>query len=177
MGRAVLLLVVAIVAGVLVLQVASRPISHRATVAATTTTTTVPGHPGTTATTAVKPTPAVKVLVANGSGVTGAAHYFSTQLKSAGWSMLTPTTASPVTATTVYYAAGDSKWADDIAGKFGLKPTAVHPYSSSVGVSGATQAGVLVIVGPDLSAQIPASTTTTAAATTTTTATTTTAPA
>ncbi len=158
LGRAVVLLVVAVVAGVLLLHVATEgPSVTTAGSSATTTTTTAPAHPTTTTT---KPSAAVKVLVANGSTTTGAAGYFTTELNKAGWSTLTPVTAPAASSSAVYYAAGQSVPALAVAKSLGLSSTAVHPLTSAVAVPGATAAEVVVVVGPDLAAHVSTTTTT-----------------
>jgi LytR cell envelope-related transcriptional attenuator len=165
LGRALLLLVVGVVVGVLCLQVGGRPPATPAPVAssATTTTTTVPHH--TTTTTAARPNPAVKVLVANGGAVTGAAAYFTNKLKADGWTTLTPTNLTPVSSSAVYYASGQQASAGTVASDVGLSASAVHPVATAPTVSGATGADVILVVGPDLSSQVSSGGTT--AATTT----------
>lgn len=172
LGKALVLLVVAVVVGVVCLQVGSRPTVDTGNAsAATTTTTTAPSRP-TTTTTTTAPNPAVKVLVANGGAVNGAAGFFTAKLDAKGWSTLTPTNATPVTASAVYYATGQQQPAEAIATSLGLASTVVKPLATSTPVEGVTGADVVVIVGPNLSSQVT-STTTTSTTTTTTAATTT----
>lgn len=157
LGKAVTLLVVAVVVGILCLQVGARPPANpAATTGATTTTTTAP--PATTTTTAPPPSTAVKVLVANGGAVNGAAGFFTAQLSGDGWGTLTPVNATPVNASGVYYATGQQQSAGTIAGELGLQPTAVHPLATGPPVTGSTAADVLVVVGPDLSSKVNAAT-------------------
>ncbi len=162
--RAVVLLVTAVVAGVLLLHVATEPTATTAatttSTTAVTTTTSAATHHATT-TTAPKPNPAVMVLVGNGSTTTGAAGYFTTKLKGDGWSTLAPVTASAASTSAVYYAAGQNKAADAVAKDLGLSASAVQPLTSSVAVPGATAASVVVVIGADLAGQVPATTTTT----------------
>lgn len=175
-GRAALLIAVALVLGILLIRVGNQGGGAPAAAPSTSTTTTAP-HP--TTTTVAAPNPSVKVLVANGSTTTGAAGFFTNKLKSQGWTTLAPTTAPKVTASAVYYASGQQKSADEVASALGIKSTAVQPLPSSIGVTGATAAGVVVVVGPDISTQVTSTTTTTAAPVTsaTTTGSSTTAPA
>lgn len=155
-GRALVLLVVAVVVGILCLQVGARPPAATTTAAgATTSTTSPPGSTTTTSTTVAPPNPAVKVLVANGGAVNGAAGYFTSKLHAAGWTTLTATNATPVTASGVYYATGQQASAARIASSLGLPTTAVHPIATAPTVAGDTGVGVLVVVGPDLSSKVP----------------------
>lgn len=155
LGRALVLLVVAVVVGVLCLQVGGRPPATPAPVVSSsaTTTTTVP-HRTTTTTTAPRPNPAVKVLVANGGSVNGAAAYFTSKLKADGWTTLTPTNVTPVSASGVYYATGQQASAGSVASDVGLSASAVHPVATGPTVPGATGADVILVVGPDLSSQV-----------------------
>lgn len=166
LGRALVLLVVAVVVGVLCLQVGGRPPATPAPVAssATTTTTTVPHH--STTTTAARPNPAVKVLVANGGAVNGAAAYFTTKLKADGWTTLTPTNVTPVSSSAVYYASGQQASAGTVASDVGLSASAVHPVATAPTVPGATGADVILVVGSDLSSQVSSGGTSTATTTT-----------
>ncbi len=161
LGRALGLLVAAVVVGVLCLQVGARPPATPAPVASSpppaAPTTTVP-HRTTTTTTAPRPNPAVKVLVANGGSVNGAAAFFTSKLKSDGWTTLTPTNVTPVSASSVYYATGQQASAGTVATDVGLPASAVHPVATGPTVPGATAAGVVLVVGPDLSSQVSSST-------------------
>jgi hypothetical protein len=158
------LVVAAVVVGVLLLHVGQSPSGTTGSTPTTTSTTTKAGHASTTTTTT--PASAVKVLVANGSTTTGAATFFANELKSDGWSTLTPVTATThVSASSVYFAAGQEAAAKKVATQLGLKVGVVQALSSSVPVSGATAADVVVVVGPDLGTQATSSSTTTTAAT------------
>jgi hypothetical protein len=174
LGKALALLVVAVVVGVLCLQVGARPtVDTGASSSGPTTTTTVPRPTTSTTTTTTAPNASVKVVVANGGTVNGAAAFFTTKLHADGWSTLTPTNATPVTASAVYYAAGQQQPAEAIATKLGLASTVVHPIATVTPAVGITGADVVLIVGPDLSSQVTSSSTTstTAAGTTSTTST------
>ena len=123
------------------------------------TTTTAPTHPTTTTTTV--PPSHVPVLVANASGITGAATAISAQLQTAGWDVLPPVNASTqVTKSNVYYVAGQQKAADAVATSLKLPASAVVPYTTSAPVSSIGTAEVLVVVGPDLADKSAATSTT-----------------
>jgi hypothetical protein len=143
--------------------------STASTTAITTTTTTRPTHPTTTITTT--PPNKVPVVVANASGVTGAAAKISTQLATGGWDLLAPVNATKdVTTSSVYYVAGFQPEAAIIATSLHLPASAVAPYTTAVPISSVGTAEVVVVVGPDLADKTAsaAATTSTAAATTTT---------
>jgi hypothetical protein len=141
--------------------------------AATTTTTTVPGQATTTTTApAVRPSTAVKVLVANGGTVNGAAGYFTQKLKSDGWGTLTPTTAtSQASSSVVYYAAGNSGPAKAIATALGLPDSDVQPLGSSTPVRSTAGADVVLVVGSDLATQVTTTASSTSSSTTSATST------
>jgi hypothetical protein len=146
------------------------------TTASTTASTTTPStthsgtnHHGSTTTTTVPPRPPanVPVLVANGSGVTGAAAAFSARLQSAGWSTLPPTNATVHVPTShVYYLAGQQTAAAAVAVTLHLPTSAVAPYTTAAPVSTIGTADVLVVVGPDIasSSSVGTATTTTSTA-------------
>lgn len=151
--RGLLLTALAVAVGIAVLASISR-IGPTTTAALTrpTTTTTVP--PTTTTTLATHPPASVKVLVANGTSVKGAAGRLATKLSSGGYDTLAPTdTLSPVKASAVYYVAGYEGDAQAIAAAAGLSATDVQPMSSSVPVA-VGSAEVVVIVGPDLASTV-----------------------
>jgi hypothetical protein len=126
------------------------------------TTTTGPTHPTTTTTTF--PPNRVPVLVANASGVTGAAAAVATELQAGGWDLLPPVDASSqVPASHVYYVAGFEHEAASIASSLHLPPTAVGPYTTAAPIASIGTAEAVVVVGPDI-----ASTAVHGAATTTT---------
>jgi len=166
MGKAIAVVVVALVLGALLLNVAARPPVDTAsatpsTPSATTTTTTHPKKSTATTTSTTVPRSSVAVLSANGTSVAGIAATISADLKGQGWNTLTPVdTTAPVASSTVYYAAGQQASAATIASYLGLKPTAVQPLTTSAPVSGTNGVEVLVVVGPDLAAHPPSSATT-----------------
>jgi hypothetical protein len=108
------------------------------------------------------PPSTVSVLVANGTSATGVAAYYTNVLQRQGWKTQTPTdTTSPVTASTVYYAAGQKADAESIATELGLPATAVQPLTSAVPVPGATGVDVVVVAGADLAQAMSTTTSTT----------------
>ena len=147
-----------VVVTVLVLGVI-HPTTTGTSVGTSVTTTTAPTHPTTTTTTV--PPSHVPVLVANASGITGAATAISAQLQTAGWDVLPPVNASTqVTKSNVYYVAGQQKAADAVATSLKLPASAVVPYTTSAPVSSIGTAEVLVVVGPDLADKSAATSTT-----------------
>ena len=162
MVRALLVLVLFVVVTVLVLS-DIHPTSTKATPASasgatTTTTTTKSTHPPPTTTTI--PPSKVPVVVANASGISGAAAAISAQLQPHGWALLPPTNASTqVTESHVYYVAGFEPQADTIAAQLGLPATQVVPYTTAAPISSIGTAEVAVVVGPDLADKINSTTT------------------
>jgi hypothetical protein len=133
----------------------TRPTTKKST-HSTTTTTTIPPNK-------------VPVVVANASGVTGAAATISTQLEAGGWDLLPPVNATADVPTShVYYVAGFLESAAVIASSLHLPPTAVAPYTTAVPISSIGTADVVVVAGPDLNVTPTTSTTTTVATTATT---------
>jgi LytR cell envelope-related transcriptional attenuator len=123
-------------------------------------TTTAPHGAATTTTSTTHPPGSVPVLVANATGVSGAAANVSNQLQAVGWSMLPPVNASArVTSSHVYYVAGREQQAASVASALHLPSTAVAPYTTAAPISSIGTAEVVVAVGPDLAA--PPSTTAT----------------
>lgn len=155
-GRAALLLVVAVVLGVVLLQVGSRPVTNPSEASPPTS---VPpaktvAPPPTTTTTL--PRSSVHVLVANGLGVDNLATDYSNELQAQGWATLPAVnTMSTVNASAVYYAAGKQAEAAGLASFLGLSASAVQPLTASVPVASVTGADVVVIVGSDLAARAP----------------------
>ena len=159
-GKALVLLVVAVVVGVVLLQVGSRgPAGLTASAPSTPTTTKAPG---TTTTTAPVDKATVKVLVANASTTNNAAGFFSQKVSGSGWQTLPAVDAtSKVATSTVYYATGQQAAAESIASALGLKSSAVQPLTTSVPVQGTTGVDVVVVVGADLSGQVTTTSSTT----------------
>jgi len=159
-GKAIALVVVAVVLGIILLQVGSRSPQISATGTTTPTTTasgsTTTTKPVATTTTTTVPHSSVSVLVANGTTTPNAAGDFTKELQGQGWNMQPAAdTTTPVSASAVYYAPGQQAAAATIAAGLGLKPTAVQPLTTSVPVSGTTGSDVVVVIGPDLAANLP----------------------
>jgi hypothetical protein len=115
-----------------------------------TTTTTRAG--GTTTTTMARS--ATSVQVANGSQGTNLAAHYSAILSAQGWATKPPLDATAQEATSsVYYAAGQQEAAAAIATELKLSPSAVHPLTTAVPVTGASGNDVVVVIGADLAAQ------------------------
>ena len=123
-------------------------------------------HQGTATTTA--PASRVPVLVANASGVPGAAATVSSRLQQVGsWNLLPPVNASTTVPTShVYYVAGQQPAAEAIASALHLPPSAVAPYTTAAPIITIGAAEVVVVVGPDLAGSSGSSTTTTGRAAT-----------
>lgn len=187
LGRALLLIVAALLVGVLLLH---RQTGTPATLAVSGGTTTTVKHStprgaagGTTTTTSALRNPQdIKVLVANGTDTARAASSFSDRLHTAGYDTLASTNAvTPAASSTVFYAPGFDREAAVVASLLGLQATSVQPLPQQAPVAQLHDADILVVVGPDLAGQSGgtsgtsttvrrATTTTTRAATTTTTA-------
>lgn len=112
---------------------------------------------GTTGTTSAVPLPPneVRVLVANGSGVSGAAGTMNEQLKSRGYVGLDPKNASGnVPSTVVYFAEGFQREAAAVATAIGADPAAaVQPMPNPPPLEDPAtlqEAHVLIVLGPDL---------------------------
>jgi hypothetical protein len=135
--------------------------SGTASVATTTTTTKPKTTHATTPTTTTVPPSKVPVLVANASGITGAAAALSSQLQGGGWDLLPPVNATTDVATSsVYYLAGFQPQAAAIASSLHVPATAVVPYTTAALAGTIGTAEVVVVAGPDISSS---STTTTTA--------------
>lgn len=91
----------------------------------------------------------VKVVVANGSDVKGAAGRASDQLKTAGYNVLAPTNVSPTVATsTAYYTPGYERETIVVAAALGMPQSVVKLLPSPPPFDGKT-ANVLVVLGAD----------------------------
>lgn len=178
MVRAGLVLAAFVVVTVLLLGVihptsatsASGPTTTGPPVGSTTTTTTAANTTSTSAarnsaTSSSVPPSHVSVLVANASGVSGAAAAVTALLQPSGWNMEAPVNASAhVASSSVYYLAGQHQSALAIASTLHLASSAVVPYTTAAPISSIGTAGVVVVVGPDLASRSAGSPTTTAAA-------------
>ena len=169
----VVIVAVAIAVGVLVRMSpahssASPPgTTHPATVTTTTvptgTVTTLPAVVTTTSTTAVTAPPSsVTVLVLNGWTTEHAALYFQKKLAGDGYDTLAPNNALNETNTTTsvfVVSPADSATGTAIAELLGLSPSAVVAPSatndSAIPASVLHQADIVVVVGGDISKQVP----------------------
>ena len=111
----------------------------------------------TTSTTAAAPRSPdeVTVLVANASGITGAASTAGATLQAAGYLIAEPDNAPLTTATSVYFITGFEPEARAVATALGLDPAAEgvvgevpSPVPTDDGSMGA--ANILVVLGPDV---------------------------
>jgi hypothetical protein len=164
LGRALVVIAAFVTTTVLVLGVIHPPAAKSASgsPAAPSTSTTQPAHPAST--TSTVPPSQVHVLVANASGVPGAAATVTNRLQVGGWSLLPPVNASTKIPTSqVYYVSGQQQAADSIATSLHLPASAVAPYTTAAPIASIGTAEVVVVVGPDLAS--PGSSTTTTATT------------
>ena len=95
----------------------------------------------------------VRVLVVNGTTVSGAAGSVNNDLIALGYNGLTPTNTNPIgaaTATAVYYGPGYELDARQLAQSLNAPPTAVEPLPAEVPVDDLLEADVVIILGPDL---------------------------
>ncbi|MBJ31090.1 MAG: hypothetical protein CL466_06690 [Acidimicrobiaceae bacterium] len=129
------------------------------TIAATTPTTVVPT---TTAPPMPEPTHApneVKVLVANGSGVSGAAGKVTDMLSPLGWAMESPANADKTSISGIYYKAGYARDARVIQEHFGEDPNILQqiPTGGLAVPANAEErvanADIIIILGSDLAIQ------------------------
>lgn len=103
----------------------------------------------TTSTTAVVHTPAeVRVLVLNGSGLSGVAGTASQSLAAAGYVTLDPDNATATPTTVVYFVPGFDADAAAAATVLGIPATAVQPLPTPPPVNPA-DANVIVVLGAD----------------------------
>ena len=109
------------------------------------------GSTSSTTTAAVRDPSQVKVLVANGSSVNGAAGTQTDQLEAQGYVTATPTNAAErVPASIVYYTAGFEPEARQLAQTLGLADTAVAMLPAVAPVDDLQLANLLLVIGPDL---------------------------
>ena len=173
-SRGLMLLVVAAIIG-LVLYRSVEDVPPGTDVTATprqTTTTAEVGEDGevvTSSTIPLRQPKDVKVLVANGAGVSGLGGNVSERLRTPhGYNVLSPVNApARVQTTTLYYTPGFDREAAAVAEVLGLPPTTVKPMPAPPHVPDTRGANVVVVAGPELD---PSATTTTAPGATTTTA-------
>lgn len=153
--RGVLLIVAAVIVGLVLLGKGLDNNGGGSSTAAggtkSTTTTTAASQSTTVTTAAPQPhQPAqVKVLVANGAGITGAASTANNTLIAKGYNALSPTNSPTVSTTAVYFASGYQADAAAIAQLLGAPAAGVQamPAPPPLDVKGAS---VLVVLGPDV---------------------------
>jgi hypothetical protein len=92
----------------------------------------------------------VKVLVANGSGVDGAAGGATDALEALGYVTATPANADRVESTIVYFTTGFQAEAEALAVAIGAPPESVTQMPAVAPVDDLQLANVLVHLGPDL---------------------------
>ncbi len=165
MGRGVALLAVALLIGIVLLNktddrppgssVAAGPgrAAHvddghggRTTATTTSTTTTLP----------LRQPRDIKVIIANGSNVKGAAGRATDQLKPIGYNVLAPANVSPaVSASTAYYTPGYERETIEVAKALGMPQSVVKLLPSPPPFDGKT-ANVLVVLGTDYAGRFAA---------------------
>jgi hypothetical protein len=167
--RGAVLLAVAVLLGILLLQAADddtsfdRPLRTSAGRVEETTTTTSRAPTGTS----VRAPAQVKVIALNASGVAGVANKASQALARAGYQVLPAGNADKrATASYVYFTAGFTAEARQLAMGLGLATTTVLPLPSPPPAPSLEAADVVIVIGPDLASKLQAA----AARTTTTTA-------
>lgn len=92
----------------------------------------------------------VKVLVANGSTIDGAAGSQTTELEALGYVTASPTNAERVTATVVYFTEDHQAEAEELAEAIGASADAVEPLPTPAPVDDMQLSNLLVVLGPDL---------------------------
>lgn len=166
-GRAVLLLAVAVILGIALLhelddttasisgdeaaQQATQQTQQGASQLAQSTTSTIPLR-----------TPAdIKVLVANGTNVNGAAAKVASRLQPVGYQLLKPgnTTRNDYTASGVQYAEGFQAEAQALATALGIPAASVQPIPLPAPLTDLQAANILVVVGNDLASSTTQQTT------------------
>jgi hypothetical protein len=104
----------------------------------------------TSTTVALRPPSEVKVLVANGSGVNGAAGGTTDALEALGYVTGTPANAERVPSTVVYFTEGYEPEAEALTEAVGAAATAVTPMPAVAPVDDLQLANILVVIGPEL---------------------------
>ena len=152
-GRAALLLAVFVLLGVALLNALDDREALDATKAsapAAAPTPLAPAPPALPATAPRLPSE-VKVLVANGLGVSGAGSRLASRLQPLGYQLLKPgNTTNKETASSVQYIVGYQAEAQQVANSLGLPAMAVQPLATQPPVADMQGAHVVVIVGNEL---------------------------
>lgn len=90
------------------------------------------------------------MLVANGSGVNGAAGTKTTELEALGYVTANPTDAERVTATVIYFTDTYQPEAEALAAAMGADVAAVTALPTPAPVGDTQLSNVIVVLGPDL---------------------------
>jgi len=148
-GRTVFVVLVALGLGLLILKYGFDDSGGTVSSGATTTTSTSTTVAASTTSTSVN-LANTQVLVANASGVSGAAGRVTTQLKDKGYTTLPATNAKQtgLATTTVYYQPGYEAQAGQVAQSLGVTTPAAIPSPPPVASLG--DADVVVVVGKDI---------------------------
>jgi hypothetical protein len=168
-GRAVLLLAIAVILGVALLHeldngstttaLASKPAAKASSQPAVT--------PSSTTTVPLRSPAEIKVLVANGVGVAGAATKVAQRLQPIGYQLAKPgNTINKETVSSVQYAAGYQAEALVLATSLGLPSSVVQALPTPAPVQDMQTSSIVVIIGNDLAATGTANGATTNGATT-----------
>jgi len=104
----------------------------------------------TTTSAATRPPSEVKVLVANGSGVDGAAGGATDTLEALGYVTATPANAERVPSTIVYFTSGFEAEAAALAEALGADASAVTEMPAVAPVDDLQLSNILVVLGPEL---------------------------
>jgi len=99
---------------------------------------------------AVRPPSEVKVIVANASGVPGAAGALQVTLTADGYAVIDTANAATVSSTQVLYVGAYEPEALALAEALGLDSDAVSELPDPAPVEGASEANLVVLIGPDL---------------------------
>ncbi len=161
-GRGILLIAVAVIIGVLLLRngfddsggASAPPASDGANTSVSTNTTAAGGATDsttpTTPTSAPRPPNQVKVFVANGAGIQGAAGRAVEVLTPLGYVAVAGNSPARVDTTTVYYVEGYEAEAQGVAAALGAPAASVQPMPTPPPIEDIQGAQVLVILGPDV---------------------------
>jgi hypothetical protein len=106
--------------------------------------------PSTSSTVAARPVQNVKVLVANGSGVSGLAGTVSTRLKGLGYDTLAVTNGSHVASSVVYFQPSYTAEAAALAQALSLPASSAQAMPNPPPVSSVGAANIVVVAGADL---------------------------
>ena len=161
-GRGILLIAVAVLVGVLILRngfdsgsgSSSPPTTSSgggAVTSVATNTTAAGGSTESTATTpSTRPANQVKVFVANGAGIQGAAGKAVDTLTPLGYVAVAGNSPNRVQTTTVYYTEGYQAEAQGVAAALGAPAASVQPMPTPPPIADIQGAQVLVVLGPDV---------------------------